>query len=171
MYDFVISFCRGGKASGHARRRQAQLESGYFGEQLSRLAAGGRQLEDTQLHQPLPHVNALGTTRRRGSLPALGRMRNRCAAEPASIKYRYAVVAVPDPAAGPARPVSWRLAHCRLSPATKRELALSAPSLSKKCGAFPTRGSARATLYCWTIRRGHLGAIATETRVRFKCYT
>lgn len=57
--EFPILFFRGGKASGHARRRQEKLESGNFGEQLSRVLLGGRQLEDTNFYESLPHVKSV----------------------------------------------------------------------------------------------------------------
>ncbi|KYN19173.1 Obscurin [Trachymyrmex cornetzi] len=47
----------GGEASGNARGRQKEPQPGNFGEQLSRVPPGGRQLEDTEFHEPLPDVN------------------------------------------------------------------------------------------------------------------
>ncbi|KAF7381845.1 hypothetical protein HZH68_015718 [Vespula germanica] len=48
---------RGGEASSHARWRQEEPQSSNFGEQLSGFPTCGRQLEDTEFHEPLPDVN------------------------------------------------------------------------------------------------------------------
>ncbi|KAL2731929.1 zwei Ig domain protein zig-8-like, partial [Vespula squamosa] len=48
---------RGGETSSHARWRQEEPQSSNFGEQLSGFPTCGRQLEDTEFHEPLPNVN------------------------------------------------------------------------------------------------------------------
>ncbi|EFN77683.1 hypothetical protein EAI_08970, partial [Harpegnathos saltator] len=48
---------KGGEAGGDARRRQKEPQPGNFGEQLPGILPSGRQLEDTEFHEPLPDVN------------------------------------------------------------------------------------------------------------------
>ncbi|KAL2723050.1 zwei Ig domain protein zig-8-like, partial [Vespula maculifrons] len=53
----MVHVIEGGEASSHARWRQEEPQSSNFGEQLSGFPTCGRQLEDTEFHEPLPDVN------------------------------------------------------------------------------------------------------------------